>query len=671
MSIYSATILLQREKEEGRIPNYRYRVMGQAPHPFITLILNVLQEKASHFSTWILDNNLKEGLSIWIFVYTPNGFINNNPRSKTISFGQYTLKTPRSNLEKPKIPIIHVVLTDVFGENLYKNQKLHHSIPRYFQITDSSIWNYYVPMVKFDNKDDSFYARFTNAVNNICENYKNDLYKLEVAREYADVNARIVRQSRLCGNHALGVAPHIFHSESAIEKLIETGFFELKEEFKEKDGKSTMALWRFLLVDDNAIGEDGTMKNNCKLSIIMRLIEKALFPGKSNWVQYRLLEQKEGKLYFSKRDINKNAKIVIDCVQKYDDAVKALKKMKYDLILLDYLLDLKGEQRKFGYELLEKVNQSVKIKNQFERFRYLIDYSSNEDKAHALRELISKEIVFHNTENQELISFIQSIKVDDHNITQNLITNNNIEGLLETIQTEIEKEPFQIGPCGKLFFIFISAYSTAVNERLLAQGLNRSEDHWYINTGACPTNTPQLFTYNLLHSMNKRLNDCGILKLSIDRILELVAKIFRTYDKKDDKKDSVRKRASLYYHKVLTLQYHYRKMLDDVEIPPNYDIQPESIFDIKKSVLISHYNEHQHLSGLLEHLTNLVHIAAFGTIRQWDEMWEEYLYFKAQFKEVIRRERKVDNEDVKIANIFQRVCDNIESFILGLKLQQR
>ena len=38
--------------------------------------------------------------------------------------------------------------------------------------------------------------------------------------------------------------------------------------------------------------------------------------------------------------------------------------------------------------------------------------------------------------------------------------------------------------------------------------------------------------------------------------------------------------------------------------------------------------------GLLEHLTHLVHLTAFGTARQWPEMWEEYLFFKNQFDSV-------------------------------------
>ena len=519
-------------------------------------------------------------------------------------------------------------------------------------------------MVKFDDSNGGFLALFTKAVDDIYENYQYKLYEVEVAKEFADVNARILQQSYLSGDHATGVAPFIFHSETAIEKLKNT---KLKEEFRGlKYGfEQDKWRWRFLLIDDKAIEkEDGKLKGNCKLSIIMRLIEKNLFPGKSNWVQYRLFEQQNGKLEYSEKamTIDDNARIVIDCVQHYDDAIAALKNRIYDIILLDYLLDTKEGQRKYGYEILAEINRFKKIKEQFKRF-CSINHSTYEEKAKLLRELISKETVPNNTENYELKVFLKTIKVDNNNITQDFITEDRIEDIYDSIQTEIETKQFKIGSNKKLFFIFISAYSTAVNERLLSMGLGRRENHWFINTGACPTNTPQLFTYNLLHLMNHRLDDCGILKLSTDEILKLVEIVFKPTKKVGDKKDSVRKKASLYYYKVLNLQYHYRKMLDDVEIPPNYDIQPESIFGIKKSVLISYYNVHQHLSGLLEHLTNLVHIAAFGTIRQWDEMWEEYLYFKAAMCKV--------NNSLKNDKSFNDVCEHIESFILGLKSQQR
>lgn len=226
--------------------------------------------------------------------------------------------------------------------------------------------------------------------------------------------------------------------------------------------------------------------------------------------------------------------------------------------------------------------------------------------------------------------------------------------LLKEIENSINE--YRIGPRDCFFFMFISAYPSAVNERLLAQGLNRSEDYWYIDTGACPTNTPQLFTYNLLQLMKKRLKDCGIWGLTSEGILELINNIFSN--------KLVRTCARDNYHEVLRLHYNFRKILQDVEVPEDYDEQhPEKIFNSKGSVLASHFMLKNHnLGGLLEHLVQLVHLAAFGTIRQWAEMWEEYIYIRAYFEE---RGFSVNDD------IFKQMCEHIENYIFELKSQQR
>lgn len=217
----------------------------------------------------------------------------------------------------------------------------------------------------------------------------------------------------------------------------------------------------------------------------------------------------------------------------------------------------------------------------------------------------------------------------------------------------------KIGPNGKLYFLFISAYSSAIRERLLADGLNTNEDYWQISVGACPINTPQLFLYNLIKMMERRLEDSGILKLSSKAIFELINKIFLPKDQ-DFRGDSVRKRANVLFQKVLSLQYHYRSILKDVEIPFGRNV---NVFDTKGSVLMTDFIQKKiNLGGMLEHLTQLVHLTAFGTVRQWPEMWEEYIYFKAQFE----KQLDVDEDSVDCKYLFS----NIESYILGLKYQQ-
>ena len=93
--------------------------------------------------------------------------------------------------------------------------------------------------------------------------------------------------------------------------------------------------------------------------------------------------------------------------------------------------------------------------------------------------------------------------------------------------------------------------------------------------------------------------------------------------------------------------------MKDVAIPSS-----GSVFDTRGSVLMTDFaNSNPTLAGLLDHMANLVHITAFGTIRQWPEMWEEYLYFKAVYKQ----QYKEDNEGMYQA---------IENYILDLKSEQ-
>ena len=223
-----------------------------------------------------------------------------------------------------------------------------------------------------------------------------------------------------------------------------------------------------------------------------------------------------------------------------------------------------------------------------------------------------------------------------------------LNNIYDNIKSNNGQYSYKIGPHNRFFFIFISAYSSAVYERLLAEGLNRSEKYWHIAVGACPTNTPKLFLYNLLKLMEKQLEDSGVDKLSAKGIFDVVNNIF-------GKKDKVRSMANDKYQDVLDLHYLYRKMLKDVEIPK------DSIFNTKGSVLITNFiKKNVNLGGLLEHLTQLVHLTAFGTVRQWPEMWEEYIYFKSQF-DLEQFNEQYDEKD------FYTLCEDIESYILKLK----
>ena len=189
---------------------------------------------------------------------------------------------------------------------------------------------------------------------------------------------------------------------------------------------------------------------------------------------------------------------------------------------------------------------------------------------------------------------------------------------------------YKKGPHDRFYFMFISAFTTAVSERLLAEGWPRSKKFWYIGEGACPINTPYLFQYRLLHIMSKRIDDMGIYKLNgIQNDYDnsyvkknIIEKIFS----EDKDAGGIRSRANDYFHKVLSLLYHYKKMLDDYHQPKG----KHTIFCSEESVIVTDFiMNNPNLGGLLEHLTQLVYLTAFGTVRQWPEMWEEYQFIKS------------------------------------------
>ena len=579
MNTSSTTILLKKGTDIAGKSYYKFIETNQTSQPLIRLFLDILQGD-SRFTACASDNDLKDGFEIRIIVYTPNKFINNQPRSIIQSFGQEHLSR-RSKPSITKVPIIHVVLTDIFSYYFYNpkkdespkkdKKKLHLSIPRYFQIIDSSIWNHYVPMVKFksdkeDEADDIFYTLFAKAVDEIYDNYAKGVYKLEVTGEYADINARIVQQSYLTGHHGMGVAPFIFHSEGYIKRLID-------DKFKEKHVIDWICerKWRFLLVDDKANSSMSPFHdlNDGRLDTKFKIIKDRLESLFTDCAQFHIFDYKN--LPKDERQCG----ILIESVSNIEEAKKTLieEQRRYDSILLDYLLE-KGKNGgyEYGYDLLNEIKKS--------------DESERE-----IRD--------------------------------------------------------------RFYFMFISAYPTAVQERLLAEGLDPHEDYWNINVGACPTNTPQLFSYNLLKFMERRLKRLGISKLSPTKIVNQIHEIFSPTEGK-----TVREMADERYRDVLSLQYHYSKMVKDVEIPE----KEENLFHIKGSVLVTDFIQQKGwLKGFLEHLSHLIYLVAFGTTRQWAEMWEEYLYIRPQLN------KWQSNCETKTMIVTK--C--IEQYISQLKRQQR
>ena len=343
-------------------------------------------------------------------------------------------------------PTIHMTLGNIFEEKDDEGN-VKEPYKRFARFMDSSIWNFYAPIIIKDEsiKDGSNSNRYDfsyliDAIHAIINNSffvtkdgVNNLYEMNVTKEYADINERIFLQSKLMeiSGHGKNVSPFLFHSEQKVKEKTEKAKTEKKKEFKGRSGIKTLKdeilsyKWRILLVDDHA-------------KIPMRKGEDSSTVAKLDIIEKGLTEL-FGAGTVTREIANSTAKIYIESVSNIEAAQKALIDKKYEIILLDYLLDDNGKgSREYGYELLDWIRD----------------------------------------------------------------------------EEEKEKQNYKKGPDNRLYFMFISAFTTAVSERLLTEGWHRSEEYWYIGEGACPINTPYLFQYRLLHIMEKRMKKMGIFILS-------------------------------------------------------------------------------------------------------------------------------------------------------------
>ena len=766
------------------------------------------------------------------------------------TFAQEFFLSEESEDEEKKeyLPIVHITLDESYVYNLYnlsgsisvgekdiekeKLSSLRDRIPsrvsRSYQILDSSIWNKIVPFERIIRKvvDKSEPLHIAGgseglyrAISEIGTNNERGLYSLGVAKEYANLNARLTKQAFLSGAHASGVSPFIFHSESATDLMIEDEFKKKKDNDKSIIDNITSRKWRILLVDDKAHSqmdskEENTPKaedglyNNCKLRIIKNLFEDQFGKDKVEWRSckhgfkdpalyiwfkgkscrevkeqiIKLFEKDENgkKINFTKeclheiepqtsqknnntsqegnkncetdnclygllktlthmmsalfvkketeeisgkteineastiegvsllgykyvgedlqkikdkidtelnnifwteiekgKKINDEATFLIEYAETLDDAEEALQTKKYDFILLDYLLN-----NEYGYELLDRIycyREAQRIFDETDRekdWNNLTNAISCDNPSGEYDELLrylSRKMNQKNNQNDKLLKIkkwieeIDKEKSELKDLREKISNKNNKdkkeqerikeqqiqENLKINLLNILEEDKYKFGPHERFYFMFISAYTSAVYERLLAEGLNRNEKYWYIAVGACPTNTPKLFMYNLLKLMEKQLVDSGITKMSPEEIYRVANKIYGGETVNNEWAPKVRRNANDYYQDVLRLQYRYKKMLADVDIPRN-----GGIFNTNGSVLITDFiKKNVNLGGFLEHFTQMVHLTAFGTVRQWHEIWEEYIYFKSQF----------NISEFKDKEKFYKLCVAIEKYVIALK----
>ena len=310
-----------------------------------------------------------------------------------------------------------------------------------FLYWDSSIWNRYVPIGITDELAKTFMQRFFKILDETIGNINNGLYKTVVAREFLELQTRLMLNSYLTsvkkGGHAESVIPFAFHSETQMQQKTKDKLGDIKEAIKDIEWPSTAPSinnweWNFLLVDD--YGKSGLIcyddsKSFNKNEIISNLID-----------DYLSVKDKNGKLLLkieatitpipnteNRRD---GRSFTRDFENYYTDTTEESGKM-YDIILLDYLLNEPNDpnslrNREFGSEILEKIAENKNIK-----------------------------------ENK--------------------------------------------GPHGKFWIFPISVFSHAMTDELQQKGIGYHQEYWKLSSGADPVNMPCLFTYKLFSFMHLQL----------------------------------------------------------------------------------------------------------------------------------------------------------------------
>jgi len=202
--------------------------------------------------------------------------------------------------------------------------------------------------------------------------------------------------------------------------------------------------------------------------------------------------------------------------------------------------------------------------------------------------------------------------------------------LLRKIRGDSKRWRKRMGIYNRFWFFNISSFSHTIEERLREQGMAYHSTHWNFARGASPIITPELFLFEFSRFLIQQIDVMTELPLSksnrkrrgwvakgkrIITLMDLLHVIYREQDASEVPKVSVRERAAYYFDSVLTLKANYKTLQEDLG----------SGSKLVKSLFpdLEYYN-----NAFWEHLMHLVYVTAYGSVRQWAELWDEFLYIK-------------------------------------------
>jgi CheY-like chemotaxis protein len=527
------------------------------------------------------------------------------------------------NIADSDVPIV-VEGTNDFKELIKENGN---GKERRISYIDSSIWLRYV------NENDP--ETLKNIEKEFREYYELGLYKTSRAQENREFNSRLLRNSRLIdfgGGHGGDVVPFVFHSESIMKEM----YKDVRRRFADilKIVSDHKIKWRVLIVDDHATeltaedvckkrGIDNAVISKCKIIQywfsdmgfklecgIDGIFKKENCKNISNCSCHCGLKTTFGKdeQCYCEKNPNKFPEdipqliVQLECVETLDKAKEKLQTKKYDLILLDYLMkEQKGN--KYSYQLLSEIKDV---------------FDEEAEKNQAFR-----------TVREDWLGF-KNIKKDYSE---------------EDLNKLIKQKK---GSGGRFHFLFMSAFVNAVNNRMLQLRLLPHTSYWDFGSGACPTTTPNLFKYYLLKTMYDQVCEITRLHEVPNNKITLIDLLSITYFDKN----TARQNAISFFNALLKMRLNYDTLkydiyIDEREKEGKMKEENRSLLALSLFPDTVCYN-----NAFWEHITHLFYLTAYGTIRQWHDMWDEFMLVK---NTLINAEKACHKVDV-IKKIEKYIC---------------
>lgn len=534
---------------------------------------------------------------------------------------------------------------------------------------DSSIWIRYA-----DSEEQKLQIETELA------NYS-DLYKTGNALEVKEFKARMALNSfliELSGRgHAQNIVPFVFHSETQMQTNVDNLENGIKTKIFQSQNAEKLE-FRILIADDNAFVDDTkntTSVNKCQVisSILNR--DFSLYcdnPCDSERIKCNpstngLKCPFEINCNTTKNENSFFPPLYVDCARSADEAKEKLKHRRYDIILMDYLLGYCCEDSDGSTISLNKTqnddNSYLDIFNNSYCEDDLVPDSSNDEQANldtSNSNRSSKKVVISSDGKRYLFrrqygtDILKELKIQyEENAAKTDLT---ISKKLELEQYKQAKGPF-----GKFWIFFISAFSNAISEKMLSEGMHYNTDYWHIARGACPTTTPELFRYNLMSLMHHQLKHITEIdewesvddqKHNKQKVITLMDYLSYLFDDLGD----VRIRAIDNFNSLLHLRSRYDRLKNDYYMGGK-EKGDEAIKNGSPLVQVLFPDMNCYSNAFWEHTQHLVYLIAFGNILQWNEMWDEYIFIKENVKSAEKATSKQN----------EKLHEKIEKYIIGIK----